>query len=394
MQEAEFEVPPGTASIVIDLDYDASRGVVDLGCAGADGFRGWSGGARTHVEIGGSSATPGYYPGPPEAGRWAALLGLHRMPAEGLQTVLHIGLSSHDCAPTPPPSAVRDPQRPARRVLPAPPGWVWLAGDLHAHTVHSDGALSVTELAGYAVEQGLDFLAVTDHNTTSHHTELADAGTALGVALLPGQEVTTDLGHANCFGDVGWVDFRQPAEQWLAYAERTGGLLSVNHPLAADCCWRQPLPGGSPLLEVWHSSWLDTRWGGPLAWWRAWAPHAAPIGGSDFHSPTEGRPLGEPTTWVLVPDDVLGNGTVDPRTTTPAVLNALRAGRTSVTADRHAPALLRAGNELTAVGGDGTVLVDADGSRKVVRGVTVTLAAGTGPHFLEAPDGAILALSS
>ena len=46
----------------------------------------------------------------------------------------------------------------------------WLAGDLHTHTVHSDGVMTVPELARFAAGRGLDFLAVTDHNTVSHHS--------------------------------------------------------------------------------------------------------------------------------------------------------------------------------------------------------------------------------
>ncbi|MBK8794102.1 MAG: PHP domain-containing protein, partial [Holophaga sp.] len=37
-------------------------------------------------------------------------------------------------------------------------------GDLHAHTLASDGVLSVEELAQRAARHGLDFIAVTDHN--------------------------------------------------------------------------------------------------------------------------------------------------------------------------------------------------------------------------------------
>ena len=47
---------------------------------------------------------------------------------------------------------------------------------------------------------GLDFLAVTDHNTASHHAYLPSVGERYGITLLPGQEVTTDRGHANAFG--------------------------------------------------------------------------------------------------------------------------------------------------------------------------------------------------
>ena len=77
------------------------------------------------------------------------------------------------------------PERSARRELPAGPGLQWLAGDLHAHTVHSDGALTVPELAVLAVERGLDFLAITDHNTISHHAELASTARGTGSRCCP-----------------------------------------------------------------------------------------------------------------------------------------------------------------------------------------------------------------
>ena len=76
--------------------------------------------------------------------------------------------------------------------------------------MHSDGVLTVPELARFAASRGLDFLAVTDHNTVSHHAELPAASAAHQISLLPGQEVTTERGHANALGPIGWVDFREP----------------------------------------------------------------------------------------------------------------------------------------------------------------------------------------
>ncbi|WP_369209233.1 CehA/McbA family metallohydrolase, partial [Streptomyces sp. PU-14G] len=167
-------------------------------------------------------------------------------------------------------------------------GATWRAGDLHAHTVHSDGALTPDELARSAAAEGLDFLAVTDHNTVSHHPWLPAAGSRHGVTLLPGQEVTTDLGHANVFGDTGWIDFRAPADAWLAQAEAGGGVLSVNHPLADDCAWEHPFVRRPRHAEVWHHTWTDRRHGAPLAWARAWRDDVIPLGGSDFHHPAHG----------------------------------------------------------------------------------------------------------
>ncbi|WP_067826009.1 CehA/McbA family metallohydrolase [Actinomadura kijaniata] len=376
-----FEVPPGTAALTVRLRHEG--GVLDLGCGGPDGFRGWSGGARSEYTITAGWATPGYLPGELEPGEWHVWLGLHRIPPDGVPYAVTVELSG--TAPAPPEDPpLPPPERPPRRDLPAPSGTRWLAGDLHSHTVHSDGKMTVPELAALAVRRGLDYLAVTDHNTVSHHPELPAAGARMGVALVPGQEVTTDLGHANVFGDVGWVDFRRPAAEWAAHAAARGGVMSINHPLSGDCAWRHPLPGdGRPRhAEIWHASWWDRTWGAPLAWAQLWRPGVVPLGGSDWHAPDQFQRLGEPTTWVLAERS---EGDAD-------VMGALRAGRTAVSTGRDAPVLLRLGDEVLALDADGTVLIGPDGRRRVVRGARVRFPAGPGMHHLETDRNEVIAL--
>ncbi|GAA2275238.1 hypothetical protein GCM10010402_34510 [Actinomadura luteofluorescens] len=379
LRELPFELPQGTASITVELSFDG--GVIDLGCHGPCGFRGWSGGARRRFTIGADWATPGYLPGELEPGLWHVWLGLHRIPPDGVPyevTVTTSGTAPTRPDETPPPR----PERPSRPDLPAPGGMRWLAGDLHSHTVHSDGTLTVHELACLAASRGLDYLAVTDHNTVSHHPELPAAGAHAGILLLPGQEVTTDLGHANVFGDTGWIDFRGPSADWAASAAARGGLMSINHPLSGDCAWRRPLPAEHRPrhAEIWHSSWWDRRWGAPLAWAQVWRPQGVvPLGGSDFHDPAQEKGLGEPVTWVLAEgDDVLGG---------------LAAGRTAVSAGLDAPVLLRVDGELVALGADGTVLVRPDGRRTAVRGDRVRMPAeAAGMHRLETHENEVIAL--
>lgn len=391
-------VPPGTAALTVRLHYPRQAGVLDLGCLGPAGFRGWSGGARAGYTVAADWATPGYLPGELEPGQWQVLLRLHRIPRDGLDFEVVATTSRARANPPKRPAVPPVPQRPPRRDLPTVDGLRWLAGDLHTHTVHSDGISTVAELAALAVSRGLDFLAVTDHNTVSHHPELPAAATAYGITLLPGQEVTTDRGHANVLGPVGWIDFRCPADEWLAAAERNGGLMSVNHPLGGDCAWRQPLHSRTRLAEVWHSSWRDRSCGAPLAWARAWRPDVVPVGGSDFHRPGDDAPPGEPTTWVLAGGDwstesrsAAGAGD----TGGSAVLEALRAGRTAISARPDAPVLLRLGDELLALDADGAVLTYPDGSQRVVRGDRARLPAGDaadGPHILESPTTEVIAL--
>jgi PHP domain-containing protein len=357
-----FEVNSRCRSVTVELDYDSSSGaVIDLGCAGPAGWRGWSGAARRRYVITADAATPGYLPGELEPGDWHVVLGLHRLPQSGVGytvTVSTNGAGLMGLPHQPPPVPRRTRSR--SRMLPAAPGLRWVATDLHAHTVHSDGQLTVDELAALAVSSGLDALAVTDHNTVSHHAELAGAGRRYGIALIPGQEITTEQGHANAFGDIGWVDFRTPAADWVSTVDDRGGLLSINHPLAADCGWWHPLPVRPPLAEVWHASWLARQWSGPLAWWQAWGAEVTPVGGSDWHGPAEPHPLGSPTTWVAVDKDARG-----PDELVPAVLAGLRAGRTAVTASPTAPALLPVGDEMIAIGAAGTMLVGPQGRRPV-----------------------------
>jgi hypothetical protein len=370
-------VPAPSGVVSVTLEYDRGAGVLDVGCLSATGeFRGWSGGARDTFTIAEDWATPGYLPGP--LGEDAQVMfGLHRVPPEGLAWRLTV---TSPAAPPPFSAPASWPDRPPRVPLPAPAGHSWLAGDLHAHTVHSDGTLTVAALARRAVARGLDFLAITDHNTISHHASLD----LPEVLLVPGQELTTARGHANAYGEIGWVDFRRPAGDWLSTVEARGGLLSVNHPLAGDCAWLHPLTGRPPLVELWHAGWWDRTWTAPLAWLLAYHPEAVPVGGSDFHS--QGA-LGAPATWVLCP-------VTDPReATVPMVLDALGAGRVAISESPTGPALLRVGDELVAVGADGALLTAFDGRRHLVHGDTARFPAAPGLHWLEDHRAQVLAVS-
>ncbi len=380
------EVPPGGCGLRVELDYDRAGGtVLDLGCLGPAGFRGWSGGARKSFVITPESATPGYLPGVLEPGQWQVMIGMHRIPPRGVEYRLtaEISRTARQLVPPEPPEPPAVPARGPRRSLPASSGRRWLAGDLHTHTVHSDGALTVPELAALAVRRGLDYLAVTDHNTVSHHFELPAAAKRYGVILLPGQEITTDGGHAGALGDTGWIDFRREPDEWLDATERGGGLLSINHPIAGPVSWTHRMRRRPPLVEVWHWSWLDLRWTTPLAWWLAWDAAAIPVGGSDWHREGSDAPPGQPTTWVECAGD-------EPA----AILAGLRAGRVAISADRNGPVLLRHDGDLLAVDADGLILVGPHGPCARVSGDQARFDGAPGYHRLLDFDGATRALTA
>ncbi len=383
------DVPAGAGSIEVELTFDHQAGVIDLGCEGPGGWRGWSGGARQRFVITDDAATWGYLPGPLEPGVWHVVLGLYRVSAGGVAVSVRIDVPATGVVePDPPaPPAAAPVSAGRRRALPGAAGLTWWACDFHAHTLHSDGALSVAQLAARAAGQGLDALAITDHNTVSGHRLLPDAAQRYGLTLIPGQEMTTDRGHANAFGAMPFVDFRRHPDQWAADVRAHGGLLSVNHPVAFDCSWQWTMHDRPGLVEAMHSSWSYAPTDTSIWSWLAarGADGLGVVGGSDFHTPGEGIEVGSPTTWVAAPDP-----------SSDSLLDAVAAGRTALSMGPplDGPVLVRDGDDLLAVGADGALHTDWEGRQRMVHGDRVRLAGDTpGLHRLVAADGRILAIS-
>jgi len=62
--------------------------------------------------------------------------------------------------------------------------------DLHSHTSVSDGALSPIELIHRAIQQGVDILSITDHDTISAYQQLQNASNN-AIKIIPGIELST-----------------------------------------------------------------------------------------------------------------------------------------------------------------------------------------------------------
>ena len=62
--------------------------------------------------------------------------------------------------------------------------------DLHTHSLFSDGTDTPAELAQKAHELGLSAIALTDHDTTDSHEEMASACRDHGIELVPGVEIS------------------------------------------------------------------------------------------------------------------------------------------------------------------------------------------------------------
>lgn len=66
--------------------------------------------------------------------------------------------------------------------------------DLHLHTTASDGRLSPTELVQLAARQNVQYMAVTDHDSTDGLQEAFAAAESFdGMEIIPGVELGTDI---------------------------------------------------------------------------------------------------------------------------------------------------------------------------------------------------------
>ncbi|MGI5959108.1 MAG: PHP domain-containing protein [Massiliimalia sp.] len=63
-----------------------------------------------------------------------------------------------------------------------------MKGDLHCHTKLSDGSEGIEEVVAMAKRIGLDFLAITDHDTIASFSRSKILGERYGVQIIPGVE--------------------------------------------------------------------------------------------------------------------------------------------------------------------------------------------------------------
>lgn len=65
--------------------------------------------------------------------------------------------------------------------------------DLHTHTNYSDGALTPVQLVKKAQERGLDIISITDHDSINGIKEAIVYGKDLGIEIVSGMEISTDV---------------------------------------------------------------------------------------------------------------------------------------------------------------------------------------------------------
>jgi hypothetical protein len=351
-----FEVSENTNSLSFSFEYDkkdgANRlefGIFDPRFSGRNddknGFRGWSGSVRDSAFIAEDRATNGYSAGKIPAGTWYFIIGLAQIDREGVELKLRVEFNQIDAKP------LRefvdettkefkfDEVKKLKTVRTKE--LKWFRGDLHAHSFHGDGRWSVRAILESAKTNDLDFVALTEHNTFTHHQEIDDeASNYPAMLILRGEEVTTYGGHINVWGlPTGeWVDFRvmpslqKSATQIATEAEKFGALASINHPTmqCGGCNWTYDKDWSNlNLVEVWNATWDSDDekafkiWNGLLQQGRK----ITAIGSSDSHQPPY-----EPSTYptnlrIGNPTVFIGATALDQK----SLLEAIKKGRVFVT---------------------------------------------------------------
>lgn len=187
----------------------------------------------------------------------------------------------------------------------------WLAGDLHQHTSQSDGQLAKTGLTELNITQGLDYMAITDH-------QIFTPGTTFNkLLLLSGIEITTPAGHLNIIGRDRSLKLLTGTDKTLRFGtyawleklalnlKNEDCLVIINHPGFKPWHWRYEKlltegwfdaleiicdpshPGSAEASEKAMNIWFKLLNSGVRVWG---------TGGSDYHA-GNGRP-GLPTTYI------------------------------------------------------------------------------------------------
>ncbi len=240
---------------------------------------------------------------------------------------------------------------------------IWLKGDLHAHSLHSDGDSPVAAVLEAVESKGLEFFALTEHDSNmfeagnyeevipSHWGDPDYASDHL--VLLYGVEWTTNMGHANVWASApfdytelwransrSWEDKELEPDVYGAVtaAHEQGALFSVNHPSAWFCCpWEPLVENDMDSIEIWNALYRLPNLNG-FASHPFWdkelrkGRRMTGVGGSDTHNLNGIQAWayghGNPTTWVYA-EDRSGE----------AVLSAIKAGRVSISWAPDAPRL-------------------------------------------------------
>jgi predicted metal-dependent phosphoesterase TrpH len=196
--------------------------------------------------------------------------------------------------------------------------------DFHVHTSHSkDSRADPSEVVDRALELGLDAIAVTDHNTVSGSLEAERIARGTGLLVIPGQEVRCREGEIMVLGFRKSLPVGMPAADLIDLARKGGGFIVIPHPfdLMRNGIGNSlaSLAGRIDAVEAFNSRTIFNRFNSKAMSFAK--DNGLPVtAGSDSHFVGE---MGK--AMVLVKSS----------RTVPAILRAVREGRTELVVSRQ-----------------------------------------------------------
>jgi len=321
-----FTMPENTAEFQLSYDYPTHQevthpvdggqftsreriNIIDLGLIAPNGEQvGASGSDKHSITLSANRATSGYTPQPLTPGEWQILAGAYKVAEEGVTVTYELSFE------------------PKKRAL--------YIGDIHTHTVASDGVLTVEELAAHARRHRLDFLAITDHNQMSTSTIL---NLIPGITLIPGVEWTHYQGHANFLGvdqpydEPFYTNSDDEVKVRFQSARERGATIVINHPCDPGCGFHFDLTQLSyDCLEIWNGPMRESNLRAVGLWQNILeSGRKIPVvGGSDYHRDKLFQILGGPCMGVFA----LSNQPAD-------LLQAIRSGHSFICFAPQGPTL-------------------------------------------------------
>jgi predicted metal-dependent phosphoesterase TrpH len=181
--------------------------------------------------------------------------------------------------------------------------------DLHTHSNFSDGALTPAQLMAHAAAAGVQFLALTDHDSVDGLDAARGAARDCGIGLVPGVEISSSW-RAQAIHVLGlWID---PANASLRVM--LGSQADLRRARMRSICARLDkvrLPGAALLAAVEAEPGIPTR--SHLALAMLAAGHVGRADEAFRKYLGKGRPGHVPIEWPALPQvigAILGAGGV------------------------------------------------------------------------------------
>lgn len=333
-----FDVPEGTTNIHIEFEFEPfyatgriHRNQINLTLDDPDGIRGvWNIVKEEGMDVNGVKSTHGLGSWPIQPGTWTVNVAAHRvLPPDTVDYKVTVTLSDDPVEV----EAVH--YEDEQKVASDEAGWY--KGDLHAHTIHSDGRWDIPEFTQYMRDLGLDFVTLSDHNTVTglpqHRSQTEDGFLAMG-----GMELSTFDGHMLALGSSYWYEWRlnitpgMDVNKIMQQVIDQGDMLIIAHPMSPDepfcsgCHWQfeDARPGVALGVEVWNGFWHVFNEEGLQQFyvWLNLGHKLVCTSGTDIHGPAAPNPARRAGFNVVYAEQLSEKG----------ILEAVRKGHSYISA--------------------------------------------------------------